>query len=117
MDGTVLDPEQVVITEEVEGSDIPVHLMYVETRDGLYAPIGLRTPPGEGPFPLVLLASGNGGEGMPWIRHWVRTRGFIMDRLLEAGFACKLRDHVETLSPEEHRQGLNQAFLVIDQKQ
>jgi dienelactone hydrolase len=88
MDRTALDPEHVVITDQVEGSDIPVHLMYVETRDGLYAPIGLRTPPGEGPFPLVLLASGNGGEGMPWIRHWVRTRGFIMDRLLEAGLAC-----------------------------
>jgi dienelactone hydrolase len=83
-----LDPEQVVITEEIAGSDIPVHLMYVETRDGLYAPIGLRKPEGDGPYPIVLLASGNGGEGMAWIRDWVRTRGYIMDRLLAAGYAC-----------------------------
>ncbi|MGI9647444.1 MAG: alpha/beta hydrolase family protein [Acidimicrobiia bacterium] len=83
-----LDPEHVVITEEVAGSDIPVHLTYVETRDGLYTPIGLRQPAGAGPFPVVLLASGNGGEGMGWIREWVSTRGFIMDRLLEAGYAC-----------------------------
>jgi len=83
-----LDPEHVVITEDIEGSAIPVHLMYVETRDGLYAPIGLRRPAGDGPFPAVLLASGNGGEGMAWIRDWVRTRGFIMDRLLDAGYAC-----------------------------
>jgi dipeptidyl aminopeptidase/acylaminoacyl peptidase len=81
-----LDPERVVITEEVDGAQ--VHLMYVPTRDGLYAPIGLRKPPGDGPFPVVLLASGNGGEGMAWVRHWIRTRGFIMDRLLDAGYAC-----------------------------
>lgn len=85
---TTLDPENVVITEEVEGSNIPVHLMYVPTRDGLYAPIGLRRPSGDGPFPIVLLASGNGGEGMPWVRDWIRTRGFVMDRLLDAGYAC-----------------------------
>ena len=81
-----LNPEQVVITEEVDGR--PVHLMYVETWDGLYAPIGLRKPEGDGPFPIVLLASGNGGEGMRWIRDAVRTRGYTMDRLVEAGYAC-----------------------------
>lgn len=85
---TTLDPENVVITEELEGSGIPVHLMYVPTRDGLYAPIGLRKPPGDGPFPIVLLASGNGGGGMAWVRDWVRTRGFLMERLLDAGYAC-----------------------------
>ena len=37
--------------------------MYVETWDGLYAPIGLRKPEGEGPFATIVLASGNGGGG------------------------------------------------------
>jgi dipeptidyl aminopeptidase/acylaminoacyl peptidase len=110
---TPLDPEHVVITEEIDGSDIPVHLMYVETRDGLYAPIGLRKPPGDGPFPMVLLASGNGGEGMAWVRDWVRTRGFIMDRLLEAGYACawiRYRTEVEL--------GYNDGGkLIADQRQ
>lgn len=82
------DPERVDIVEDVPGSEFPVHLIYVETWDGLYAPIGLRFPSGDGPFPVVLLASGNGGGGMAWIREAVRTRGYIMDRLLEAGFAC-----------------------------
>ncbi len=81
------DPENVVIVEPVEGSDVPVHLMYVETLDGLYTPIGLRKPPGEGPFPIVLMASGNGGGGMALVRELVRNRGFIMERLLEAGYA------------------------------
>ncbi len=108
-----MDPEHVVITEELDGSDIPVHLMYVETRDGLYAPIGLRKPSGEGPFPIVLLASGNGGEGMRWIRNWVRTRSYIMDRLLAAGYACawiRYRTEVEL--------GYNEGGkLIVDRRQ
>jgi predicted esterase len=83
-----LDPEQVTIVEEVPDSDIPLELKYLETWDGLYAPIGLRFPPGDGPHPLVLLASGNGGGGMAWVRDAVADRGYIMDRLLERGYAC-----------------------------
>lgn len=81
-----IDPDRVVITEEVDGRT--VHLMYLETWDGLYAPIGMMKPEGEGPFPCVLMASGNGGEGMPWIRDAVRTRAYTMHRLVDAGYAC-----------------------------
>ena len=83
-----IDAGQIEIVEDVPGSPFPVHLIYVETWDGLYAPIGLRLPDGAGPFPVVLLASGNGGGGMAWIRDAVRTHGYIMERLLDAGFAC-----------------------------
>jgi dienelactone hydrolase len=62
--------------------------MYVETWDGLYTAVGLRVPEGDGPHPVVLLASGNGGGGMPWVRQAVADRGYIMERLLEAGYAC-----------------------------
>lgn len=85
MSGSI-DPEQVHLTEEVGGAT--VHLMYVEVWDGLYTPIGVRKPEGDGPFPMVLLASGNGGQGMRWIRDAVRNRAYIMDRLVEAGMAC-----------------------------
>lgn len=81
-----IDPEKVVLTEVVDGREI--QLMYLETWDGLYAPIGLAKPPGDGPFPTVLLASGNGGEGMGWIRDAVRNRGYTMQRLVDAGYAC-----------------------------
>jgi len=81
-----MNPEHVEIVETIDGRDI--RLMYVEVWDGLYAPIGMRTPEGGGPFPLVLLASGNGGEGMAWIRNACANRGYLMDRLVEAGFAC-----------------------------
>jgi dipeptidyl aminopeptidase/acylaminoacyl peptidase len=83
---TTIDPEHVHLTEEVDGHTI--HLMYVETWDGLYTPIGMRLPEGKGPFPVVLMAAGNGGEGMRWIRNAVRNRAYTMDRLAEAGFAA-----------------------------
>ena len=91
-----IDPEHVQITEEVNGAT--VHLMYVEVWDGLYTPVGIRKPEGDGPFPMVLLAAGNGGEGMRWIRDAVRNRAYTMDRLAEAGMASawlRYRSEVE----------------------
>jgi dienelactone hydrolase len=82
------DAEHIRSTEQVPGSEYPVDLMYIETWDGLYAPLGLRLPVGPGPHPLILLASGNGGGGMAWVRQAVADRGYIMERLLAAGYAC-----------------------------
>ena len=81
-----MDAENVIVTESLGGAEC--QLMYIEVWDGLYAPIGVRTPPGGGPFPMILLASGNGGEGMAWIREACANRAHIMDRLVEAGYAC-----------------------------
>ena len=86
-DALEIDPQHVVITEPVRGSDIPVHLMYVEMIDGLYAPIGLRKPAGNGPFPLVLFASGNGGGGMAVVREATQNRSWTQEQFLEAGYA------------------------------
>ena len=66
--------------------DISMH--YVETWDGLYTPIAVRMPAGDGPFPMVLLAHGNGGGGVAWLEEHVANRGYLLDRLLEAGYAC-----------------------------
>lgn len=81
----VIDPQRVIIDEEIDGA--AVRLAYAEVWDGLYAPLGIRTPDGPGPFPIVLLASGNGGEGMAWIRNAFANRGYVCERLVEAGFA------------------------------
>ena len=74
------------VTETIDGKN--VELMMVETWDGLYAPIGVCKPDGDGPFPIVLLASGNGGEGLDWLRNAFQNRGYIIDRLVEAGYAA-----------------------------
>jgi len=75
------------ITEPVKGSDIPVQLIYVETPDGLYAPIGLRKPPGNGPFPIILFAHMNGGLGVQWIREWTQNGSWTLEQFLKAGYA------------------------------
>src|SRR5262245_45713568 len=84
---TAVDPQHVVLTEPVLGSAIPVQLMYVEMIDGLYAPIGLRTPPEGGPFPLVLFAFGNGGGGMSVVRDFTQNRSWTQEQFLKAGYA------------------------------
>jgi len=84
---TNTDPAHVVITEQVKGSDIPVDLMYVETIDGVYVPIGLRKPYGAGPFPLILFAAGNGGGGMAVVRDFSENRSWTQEAFLAAGYA------------------------------
>lgn len=82
-----IDPQHVVVIEPVRDSGIPVQLMYVEMIDGVYAPIGLRTPPGTGPFPLVLFASGNGGGGMAVVRDFTQNVSWTQEQFLKAGYA------------------------------
>lgn len=100
-------------TESIAGSHIPVHYYLVETTDGLYTPIGLRKPSGDGPFPIVLLASGNGGEGMAWMRDASHNRSWTLDRFLEAGYAVawmRYRAEVELSFNEDE-------FLIEDIRQ
>ena len=82
-----LDPTQLVITEAVDGSETPVHLAYVETIDGLYTPIGIRKPDGDGPFPIILFASGNGGGGMEWVRDATQNQSWTQEQFVKAGYA------------------------------
>ena len=77
-----------VFVEDVEGSSRPAAYYLAESRDGLYVPYVVRTPADEGQFPFVFLAYGNGGGGIGWLRQWVQTRPYIMERLLAAGYAC-----------------------------
>lgn len=80
-------PEDTILKTEQIG-DAEVHFVYFETWDGLYAPMSLRLPEGDGPFPLILLGLGNGGEAMRWHRDVLVTRSYILDALIEAGYAC-----------------------------
>lgn len=82
-----LEPAVFVFTEPVQNSDIPVDITLLETVDGLYTAIGVRKPKGKGPFPIVLFFTGNGGGGVPWVRHQINNRAYTMERFLDAGYA------------------------------
>lgn len=87
------------MTEPVMGSDIPVELRMVELLDGVYAPIGIRKPAGEGPFPTIVAAHMNGGYGMRWIREWTHYGSGTLEELLDAGYAVvwmRYRAEVDT---------------------
>jgi dienelactone hydrolase len=71
----------------------PVELRLVPTWDGLYAPVALQLPDGDGPHPLVTLAHGNGGGGLAWVRETVRTRHLAADELLAAGYGVAWIDY------------------------
>src|SRR5246127_685649 len=89
------DPDltEPVMVQPVEGSDRPARIYLAPTLDGLYTPYALRTPADEGSFPFVFLAYGNGGGGIPWLRRRLRTHGYIMERLLQAGAGPALGRH------------------------
>jgi dienelactone hydrolase len=76
-----------VVTEPVMGSTIPLQLTYVETVDGMYAPVGVRKPAGNGPFPFVVFAHMNGGMGAQWIREWTQYGSWTQEQFLKAGYA------------------------------
>ena len=102
-------PEQIaatelVVTESVMGSDIPVEYRFVELLDGVYAPIGVRTPAGDGPFPTVVFAHMNGGFGLRWVREWTNYGSGTLERFLDAGYAViwmRYRAEVDTLYGDE----------------
>ena len=74
------------ITKPVPGSDIPVELTFVFTRDEAYVAIGVRKPKGNGPFPAVLMSSGNGTGGMPSVERGVERLAPMVDRMVARGY-------------------------------
>jgi dienelactone hydrolase len=72
----------------VPGSDIAAEYFLAQTIDGLYVPYVMRVPKGDGPFPFIFLAYGNGGVGFEWLEDRVHRFSYIMDKLLAEGYAC-----------------------------
>lgn len=102
------------ITEDVPGSSRPVSYRLAPTWDGLYAPYALRLPTHDGTgFPFVFLAYGNGGGGLDWLRGRVATHGYIMERLLDAGYACAWGRYRTEVELGFHTGGR----LVVDRRQ
>lgn len=101
------------LTETIEGTGTEVQYFLAPTRDGLYTPYALRLPDTDGPHPFVFVAYGNGGGGIDWLRGRMRTHGYILDRLLRAGYACGWGRYRTEVELGYHRGGP----LVVDQRQ
>ena len=108
----MLDLSQPIWRVDVAGSTRPAQIYLAPTLDGLLAPYALRTPSDEGVFPFVFLAYGNGGYGVEWLESRLATHGYIMERLLAAGYACAWGCYRTEVELGFHRGGP----LVTDQR-
>jgi dipeptidyl aminopeptidase/acylaminoacyl peptidase len=75
------------VTEQIPGSSLTAEIQFVEMVDGVYSPIAMMKPAGNGPFPIVLLAHMNGGQGTQWLREWLQYGNWTPEQFLKAGYA------------------------------
>jgi dienelactone hydrolase len=77
-----------VIEKPVSGSDIPMDVTFVLTRDEIYVPIIVRRPRGkDGPFPLIVMGRGDGKGGVPHIENQVARLVSMQDEMIARGYA------------------------------
>ena len=76
-----------VVTRAVPGSDIPMDLTFVLTRDEIYVPIAVRKPAGKGPFPLITVGRGNGRGGFEHVAAQVARLAAMQDRMIARGYS------------------------------
>jgi hypothetical protein len=82
------DAPYVVVEKTIPDSGKSWELHLVQTRDQIYVPMGIRKPEGDGPFPIILIGSGEGREGITKVERGMYLYEGLMDRLLERGYAA-----------------------------
>lgn len=80
------DRAYLVVPRRMSNSGTPYELHLVETRDEIYVPVGVRKPQGDGPFPAVLVGSGNGVGGFAKIETALYRLEPMMDEMLKRGY-------------------------------
>ena len=78
----------IAIAQTLPESGTAWDLHLVLTRDELYVPIGVRKPEGDGPFPLILIGSGQGRDGLLKIDEAMEDVEELMNRLVARGYAA-----------------------------
>lgn len=86
-------PHGYVVSKTLPGLAEAVDLTFVFTRDEIYVPIAVRRPAGPGPFPAILLGSGNGAGGMPEVERQTARLGPMMDRMLARGYVVAYAEY------------------------
>ena len=74
------------VTRPVRGSNIPMELTFVLTRDEIYVPIAIRKPAGSGPFPAITMGRGDGRGGYQHVEREVARLAAMQDRMIERGY-------------------------------
>ena len=82
-----LPPHGCVITQPVRGSEFPLDLTFVLTRDEIYVPIAVRKPRGAGPFPVIVMGRGDGRGGVAHVEKQVERLATMQDAMIGRGYA------------------------------
>jgi hypothetical protein len=81
------DAPYIVLTRPIPGSRKTYDLYLVQTRDEIMAPMALRKPAGDGPFPVILLGSGGGGGSFVRLDAAMHDLEPMMDEIVGRGYA------------------------------
>jgi dienelactone hydrolase len=80
------DAPYLVITRQIPNSKQTYDLYLIQTRDEILVPMAVRKPKGNGPFPAILLGSGNGGGGFMRLDSIMYRIEPMIDRMVERGY-------------------------------
>jgi dienelactone hydrolase len=80
------DAPYVVLTRPIPKSKQTYDLYLIQTRDEILVPMAVRKPAGNGPFPAVLLGSGNGGGSFMRLDSIMYRLEPMIDRMLARGY-------------------------------
>ncbi|HSG65458.1 MAG TPA: hypothetical protein VLD39_10670, partial [Gammaproteobacteria bacterium] len=78
----------VLVERRIERSGTPWELHLIQTSDEIYVPIGVRKPDGSGPFPMILIGSGQGRDGIAKIEEAMDEYEELMTRLVDRGYVA-----------------------------
>jgi dienelactone hydrolase len=80
------DAPYLVITRQIPNSKQTYDLYLIQTRDEILVPMAVRKPKGNGPFPAILLGSGNGGGSFMRLDSIMYRIEPMIDRMVERGY-------------------------------
>ena len=117
-DGTVpfvrqTDAPYIVMTRPIPGSKQTYDLYLVQTRDEIMAPMALRKPKGDGPFPVVLLGAEAGGGSFLRLDALMHDLEPTMDELMRRGYAVAY-GNTRTMALNGFNRGEERAHRVKD---
>jgi dienelactone hydrolase len=87
------DKPYLTLSRKIPTSGTPFELQLVETRDEIYLPLGVRKPTGTGPFPAVIVASGNGIGGFAKIETAMYRLEPMMNEMLKRGYVVAFANY------------------------
>lgn len=107
------DAPYMVITRPIPGSKQTYDLYLIQTRDEILVPMAVRKPAGIGPFPAILLGSGNGTGGFTRLDSIMYRIEPMVDRMIARGYVVAYGNY-RAMAMEGFNHGDGRAHRIYD---